>query len=156
MILRPENLLLYIILLTFSSVTHLSALRKGWHVAYFTDGMLCVLGSLLMCCNSLHSHYRTIRALSLGLYMAIWRVLHGLLLLLTLSCTIRQTLGSNYRKRYLPSNLYTVSWWNIFQRYNSPIHQSTIKHHLYFWFYWFCLLSSGAWTFYLSLHTVFS
>lgn len=44
MILCPENLLLYIILLTFSSVIHLSALRKGWHVAYFIDGTLCVLG----------------------------------------------------------------------------------------------------------------
>lgn len=82
MILRPENLLLYIILLTFSSVTLLSALRKGWHVAYFTDGMPRVLGSLLMCCNSLHSRYRTVRDLCLGLYMAIGRVLHGLLLLL--------------------------------------------------------------------------
>lgn len=81
MILRPENLLLYMILLTFSSVTHLSALRKGWHVAYFTDGMLRVLGSSLMRCNSLCSRYRTIRDLSLGLYVAIGRVLHGLLLL---------------------------------------------------------------------------
>lgn len=32
---------------TFSSLTHLSALRKGWHVAYFVDGTLCVLASSL-------------------------------------------------------------------------------------------------------------
>lgn len=81
MIFCPQNLLLYITLLTFSSVTHLFAVRKGWHVAYFIDGMLCVLGSLLMCCNSLYSHYSTIRDLNVGLYMVIGRVLHRFLLL---------------------------------------------------------------------------
>lgn len=55
-ILCPENLLLYIILVTFSSVTHLSTLGRGWHVAGFMGGVLPVLGSALMCCNSLHSH----------------------------------------------------------------------------------------------------
>lgn len=55
-ILCPENLLLYIILVTFSSVTHLCTLGRGWHVADFMGGMLPVLGSALMCCNSLHSH----------------------------------------------------------------------------------------------------
>lgn len=56
MLLCPENLLLSIILVTFSSVTHFCAFRRGWHVAGFMDGVLHVLGSALMCCNSLCSH----------------------------------------------------------------------------------------------------
>lgn len=79
-LLCPENLLLYKILLTFSSVTHLSALRKGCHVAYFIDGLRCVPGLSLMGCNSLYNHYSTIRYLNLDLYMVIGGVLHRSLL----------------------------------------------------------------------------
>lgn len=57
-VLSPNHpmILLCIVLVTFSSVTHLSALGRGWHVADFMDEVLHVLGSALMCCNSLCSH----------------------------------------------------------------------------------------------------
>lgn len=88
-VLSPNNPMIPLctVPVTFS-VTHFSALGRGWHGADFMDGELHVLGSALMGCNSLCSHQSTIRDLSLGLSVVIGGVLQGLLLCCSvLSCS---------------------------------------------------------------------
>lgn len=143
MILGPENVLLCITPVTFCCATHLSALGKGWHVADFMEGVLHVLGSAFMCCDSFCSAYSPVRDLSAGLYSATGGALQS-----PLPCCSVWSCSASTRQQLQTGLLGTQPGHREVGReisetpFTHP--QSTVKHLLYFSFYWLCLLSSAA------------
>lgn len=139
MILGPENLLLCIIPVTFSCATHLPALTRGWYQADLMEGVLHVLGSALMCCGSFCSGHSPVRELSAGLCSAT----AGLFQRPLPRCSVWSCSAST--RQQLQTGLLAPSL-GTGRDPRDTIHpsQSTVKHLLYFSFYWLCLLSSAA------------